>query len=69
MSSLAHVHKIPPMAIPSSTSPTLACKHQIKSGTPEFETYRPYLGWVNADTIDETFKQTTQWGAQLPPSP
>ena len=40
LSSLADVHKILVMAIPSSTQ---ACKHQIKSEIPEFDTYRPYF--------------------------
>ena len=48
------------MAISSSTQ---ACKHQIKSEIPDFDKYRPYFGWVNVDTIKETFKHTTQWGA------
>ena len=62
LSSLADVHKIPPMAISSSTQ---ACKHQIKSEIPDFDKYRPYFGWVNVDTIKETFKHTTQWEASL----
>ena len=41
LSSLADVHKIPPMAMFSSTSPCQACKHQIKTETPEFDKYRP----------------------------
>ena len=60
LSSLADVHKIPPMAISSSTQ---ACKHQIKSEIPEFDKYRPWFGWVNVDMIKETSKHTTQWGA------
>ena len=62
LSSLADVHKIPPMAIPSSTQ---VYKHQIKSETADFDKYRPYFGWVNADTIKETFNHTTQWGASV----
>ena len=65
LSSLADVHEIPSMTMPSSTSPTQACKHQIRSETPDFDKYRPYFGWVNADTIKETFKHTTQWGASI----
>ena len=62
MSSLADVHKIPPMAISSSTQ---TFKHQIKSEIPDFDKYRPYFGWVNVDTIKETFKHTTQWGVSV----
>ena len=65
LSSLADVHKILPMAMPSSTSPTQACKHQIKSETSDICKYRPKFCWVNADTIKETFKHTTQWGASI----
>ena len=50
------------MAISSSTQ---ACKHQIKSEIPDFDKYRPYFGWVNVNTIKETFKYTTQWGASV----
>ena len=56
LSSLADVHKISPMAMPSSKSPIQACKHQIESETPEFDKYMTYFGWVNADTIKETFE-------------
>ena len=38
LSSLADVHKIPPMAIPSSIQ---ACKHQIKYEIPDFDKDRP----------------------------
>ena len=31
----------------------------------KFDKYRPYFGWVNVDTIKETFKPTTQWGASV----
>ena len=62
LSSLADVLKLPTLAIPSSTQ---AGKHQIKSEIPDFDKYKPYFGWVNADTIKETFKHTTQWGASV----
>ena len=53
------------MAISPSKSPIQASQHQIKSETPGLNKYRPYFGWVNADTITDTFKLTTQWGASL----
>ena len=65
LSSLADVHKISPMAMPSSKSSIQAWQHQIKSETPDLDKYRPYFGWVNADTIKKTFKHTTQWGASV----
>ena len=52
----------------SSKSPIQTCKHQIKLETPDFVKYRPYYGWINADTISDTFKHTTQWGASIAPS-
>ena len=53
------------LAISPSKSPIQASKHQIKSETPDFDKCRPYFGWVNADTIRDTFKHTTQWGASV----
>ena len=65
MSSLAAVQQPPPMVISSSKSPIQACKHKIKPEIPDFDKYRPYFGWVNADTITDTFKHTTQWRASV----
>ena len=53
------------MAISSSNSSIQACKHKLKPEIPDFDRYRPYFGWVNADTIRDTFKHTTQWGASV----
>ena len=53
------------MAIYPSKTPFQANKHQIKSETPDSDKYRPYFSWVNADTIRDTFKHTTQWGASV----
>ena len=49
----------------SPKSPIQACKYKIKPEIPDFDKYRPYFGWVNADTIRDTFKHTTQWGASV----
>ena len=65
MSSLADVQPTSSMAISPSKTPFQANKHQIKSETPDFDKYRPYFSWVNADTIRDTFKHTTQWGAPV----
>ena len=59
LSSLAGVQQSPPMVISSSKSPIQACQHKLKTETPDFDKYRPYFGWVNADTIRDTFKHTT----------
>ena len=44
---------------------TQAHKHDVKSETPDYDKYRPYFGWVNTDTIRDTFKNTTQWGVSV----
>ena len=49
----------------SSKSLIQANKRQLKSESPDFDKYRLYFGWVNADTIRDTFKHTTQWGASI----
>ena len=36
-------------------------KHAIKTQPIDFEKLRPYFGWVNKHTIEETFNKTTQW--------
>ena len=46
-------------------SPTQANKHCVKSETPDYDKYRPYFGWVNTDTIRDTFKHTSQWGVSI----
>ena len=63
--SLADVQPTSYIAISPSKSPLQTSKHQIKSDTPDFDKYRPYFGWVNADTISNTFKNTTKWQASV----
>ena len=65
LSSLAGVQQPSPMAMASSKSPIQAYKHKLKPETPEFDKRRPYFGWVNVDTIRDTFKHTTQSGASV----
>ena len=65
LSSLTGVQQPPSIAISSSKSPIQACKHKIKPEIADLDKYRPYFGWVNADTIRDTFKHTKQWGASL----
>ena len=36
-------------------------KHAIKTQPIDFEKLRPYFGWVNKHTIENTFHKTTQW--------
>ena len=62
---LADVQPTSTMAISPSQIHFQANKPQIKSETPEFGTYRSYFCWVNADTIRDTCKHTTHWGASV----
>ena len=36
-----------------------------RSETPDYDKYRPYFGWVNTNTIRDTFKHTTQLGVSF----
>ena len=65
LSSLAGVQQTSSMTLSSPTSITQANKHHVKSETPDYDKYRPYVGWMNTDTIRDTFKNTTQWGASI----
>ena len=62
LSSSADVQPTLSMAISPSKSLIQASQHQIRSETPDCDKYRPYFGWVNADTITDTFTHTTQCG-------
>ena len=61
VSSLADVQHKSAMALSSPESTHQANKHHVKSETPDYDKYRLYFGWVNTDTIRDTFKHTTQW--------
>ena len=65
MSSLADAHQPPPMTLPSPMPITQANQHNVESETPDYDEYRPYFGWVNTDTIRDTFKHTSQWGGSI----
>ena len=41
-------------------------KHDVSPETPDYENSRPYLCWVNVDTVQKTMEQSTQWGVSLP---
>ena len=40
-------------------------KNDVSHETPDYEKFRPYLGWVNVDTVQQTMKQCTQWEVSL----
>ena len=65
LSSLADIQHRSLMGTSSPMSITQAHKHDVKSETPDYDKYRPYFGWVNTDTIRDTFKNTTQWGVSV----
>ena len=41
-------------------------QHVVNNDTPDYEKFRPYLGWVNADTVQKTMEQSNQWGVSIP---
>ena len=40
-------------------------KHVVNNDIPEYEKLRPYCAWVNADTVQSTIEQSTQWGVSI----
>ena len=58
-----------PMVLSPTKSTLHANRHHVKSETPDYEKYRPYFGWVNTDTIRDTFNHTTQWGVSVSKCP
>ena len=41
-------------------------QHDVSHEAPDYERFRPNFGWVNADTVQKTMEQFTQWGVSLP---
>ena len=41
-------------------------QHGVNHDAPDYEKFRPYVGWVNVDTFQKTMEQSTQWGVSLP---
>ena len=41
-------------------------QHDVSPETPDYETLRPYFGWINVDTGQKTIEQSSQWGVSLP---
>ena len=65
MPSLADIKHRSLMATSSTLPITQVHKHDVKTETPDYDKYRPYFGFVNTDTIRDTFKNTTQWGVSV----
>ena len=43
-----------------------AFQHDVTHDAPDYEKLRPYFGWVNVDTVQNTMEHSTQWGLSLP---
>ena len=69
LSSLADVQHKSPVATSSPKSIIQAHKHDVKSETHDYDKYRPYFGWVNTDTIRDTFKIPPSGEFLLAPTP
>ena len=41
-------------------------QHDVSPETPDFEKFRPYFDWVNADTVQKTMKLSTQLRVSIP---
>ena len=41
-------------------------QHVVNNDTPDYETLRPYFGWVNFDTVQKTMEHSTLWGVSIP---
>ena len=41
-------------------------QHDVSPETPDYEKFRPYIGWVNVNTVQKTMEQSTQWGVSIP---
>ena len=41
-------------------------KNVVNHDTPDYEKFRPYFGWVNVDTAQETIEQSSEWGVSIP---
>ena len=65
LSSLTDLQHRSLMTLSSPKSITQANNHHVKTETTDYDKYRPYFGWVNTDTIRDTFKNTTQWGVSI----
>ena len=66
--------KLSVLSIPLATTQTLSTnqhlvrsnQHVFNNDTPDYEMFRPYFGWANVDTVQQTVEQSTQWGVSIP---
>ena len=40
-------------------------KHVVNNDTHDYEKFRLYFGWVNAESVQKTMEQCTQWGVSV----
>ena len=56
-----HSRVIQTLSILSDTPISSIQKHDQQHTTIDYNKFKPYFGWVNADTIKKTFENSTQW--------
>ena len=56
-----HCRVIHTLSILSDTPTTSIKKHDQQPTTIDYNKLKPYFGWVNVDTIKNTFENSTQW--------
>ena len=56
-----HHRGIHTLSILSGVSNLIVHKHDQKPTTIDYTKSKPYFGWVNVDTIQKPFENTTQW--------
>ena len=56
-----HTRAIHTLSIPSDTPTMSIKKHGQQPTTIDYNKLKPYFGWVNAESIEKTFENSTQW--------
>ena len=56
-----HIRPIHTLSILSDTPTTSIQKHDQQPAAIDYNKLKPYFGWVNAETIQKTFENSTQW--------
>ena len=60
-----HTRAIHTLSILSDTLTTSIQKHEEKPTNIDYNKLKPYIGWINAETIKKTFENSTQWAVTL----
>ena len=56
-----HHGTIHTLSIQSDTPTIFVKKHDQQPSTIDYNKLKPFFGWVNAETIEKTFQNSTQW--------